>query len=102
MRIIYSIFQAQKFILCSVKYFTLFLVYVLYSNANGLAELCRHLTICSSPWGMKITHYKGKAYNAVSQQVYLHLGLHVSLLGAALYTINNSFKLTLAITFTYI
>ena len=60
MRIIYSIFQAQKFILCSMKYINLFLVCVLCSNTSGPAELCRHLTICSSPWGMKITHYKWK------------------------------------------
>jgi hypothetical protein len=97
-------FRHKNAFLCSVKYSTLFLVCVLCSNANGLAELCRHLTtsICSNPWGMKITHYKWKDYTAVSQQVSLHLGLHVSLLGAALYTINNSFKLTLAITFTII
>jgi len=85
-----------------MKYSTLLLVCVLCNNANGLAELCRQITICSNPWGMKITHYKWKAYNTVSQQVYLHLGLHISLLGATLYTINNSFKLTLAATFTSI
>jgi hypothetical protein len=64
-------------------------------DAKGLSELWRHLTICSKPCGMKNTHYIWNAYDALLQQVYLHLGLHISLLGTAWHTINNSLKLKL-------